>query len=173
MNDTTSTARVALKWGLITGLGLVVYSVILYTLDLTAIPWLGALIYVLLIVGLILGMREYRSANSGYMSYSEGLSIGALLSAIAGFLSSAFSVFYTTIIDPGFQERLYDQMREQMEEQGKLSDEKIDSMMEMTQKFQGPGITFFFGIFWFVLIGVILSLIIAAVMRKNKNNPFD
>jgi hypothetical protein len=173
MNETTSTARVSLKWGLITGVCLVVYSTILYTLDLTTIPWLGALIYVLLIAGLILAMREYRSANGGYMSYGDGISIGALLSAIAGMLSSAFSVFYTTVIDPGFQERLFDQMRDKMEEQGKMSDEQIDSMIEMSKKFQSPGLQFFFGILWIIVIGVIISLIIAAFMRKNKDNPFE
>ena len=173
MNETPSTARVALKWGLITGLALIIYSTFLYTLDLTTSPWLGGLIYIFLIIGLVLGMREYRMMNGGYMGYGEGVGLGALLSAVAGFLSSAFSVFYTTIIDPGFQARLFEQMREKLEEQGNISDEQIDSMIEMSQKFQTPGLQFIFGIFWLILVGVVLSLVVAAFIRRNKANPFD
>ncbi|MVM39197.1 DUF4199 family protein [Spirosoma sp. HMF3257] len=173
MNNQTSTARVALKWGLITGITLVVYSIILYTLDQATNRSLSLVIYAILIVGLVLGMRDYRTANDGYMSYGEGMSLGTLLSAIAGFLSSLFTVFYTQIIDPGFQQHLAEQVREQMEEQGNLSDEQIDQAIEMMQKFQSPGIAFAIGIFMTVLIGVIFSLIIAAFIRRNKTNPFE
>ncbi|MVM31028.1 DUF4199 family protein [Spirosoma sp. HMF4905] len=173
MNNQTSTARVALKWGLITGITLVVYSIILYTLDQTTNRSLSLVIYGILIAGLVLGMRDYRTANGGYMSYGEGMSLGTLLAAIAGFLSSLFNVFYTQIIDPGFQERLTEQVRSQMEEQGKLSDEQIDQAIEVMQKFQSPGITFAVGIFMTILIGVIFSLIIAAFIRRNKDNPFE
>ncbi|GAB4007036.1 DUF4199 domain-containing protein [Spirosoma sp. KCTC 42546] len=173
MNNQTSTARVALKWGLITGITLVLYSTILYTLDQATNRGLSLVIYGILIVGLILGMREYRSANEGYMSFGDGMSLGTLLSAIAGFLSSLFTIFYTNIIDPGFQERLTEQVREQMEEQGNMSDEQVDQAVDMMQKFQSPGITFAVGIFMTILIGVIFSLVIAAFIRKNKTNPFE
>lgn len=173
MNNQTSTARVALKWGLITGISLVLYSTILYTLDQTTNRGLSLIIYGILIVGLILGMRDYRTANEGYMSFGDGVGLGALLSAIAGFLSSLFSVFYTQVIDPGFQERVTEQVREQLEEQGNMSDEQVDQAVEMMQKFQSPGITFAVGIFMTILIGVIFSLVIAAFIRKNKTNPFE
>lgn len=173
MNSETSTARVALKWGLITGLALIVFSTVLYVLELTTNPWLGALLYAFLLAGLIAGMLEYRTANGGYIGYGEAVGLGALLSAVAGMLSTAFSVFYTTIIDPTFQERLFEQMRDKMEEDGNMSDEQIDQMIEMSQKFQSPGLQFVFGLFWLILIGTILSLIVAAFIRRNKTNPFE
>ena len=173
MDNQTTTARTALKWGLITGIALVVYSIILYTLNQTTNGALSLIIYGILIGGLIVGMREYRTTNGGYMTYGEGMSLGALLSAVAGLLSSAFTVFYTQVIDPGFQERLVGQVRDQMEEQGKLSDEQIDQAIEWMQKFQSPGLQFMFGLFGTILIGVVLSLIIAAFIRRNKTNPFD
>lgn len=173
MNNQTSTARVALKWGLITGITLIIYSTILYTLSQTTNTWLSLIIYAILIGGLILGMREYRLANEGYMTYGQGLGLGTQLAAIAGFLSSCFTVFYTQIIDTGFQERLTEQVREQMEEKGNLSDEQIDQAVEMMQKFQSPGLQFFFGLLGTILIGLIFSLVIAAFIRRNKTNPFD
>ncbi|CCH57280.1 hypothetical protein BN8_06691 [Fibrisoma limi BUZ 3] len=173
MDEKTSTARVALKWGLIIGIGTIIYSIVLFTLDLTTNRGLSVLTYGIFIAGLVLAMREFRTANGGYMTYGEGVGLGALASAIAGVLSSAFSVFYMTVIDPGFQERLMDQTREQLEEQGQLSDEQIDQAIEMGQSFQSPGLLFVFGIFGSILIGVLLTLIIAAIMRRNKANPFE
>ena len=173
MENQPSIARVALKWGVITGVALVLYSTLLYTLDILTNRGLSLIVYVILAVGLVLGMREYRTANGGYMTYGNGINIGALLSAVAGFISSAFSVFYTQIIDTGFQNRINEQIRAQMEEQGNLSDEQIDQALEIAQKFQSPGITFVVGIAGTVLVGVILSLIISAVIRRNKANPFD
>ena len=173
MENQTTTARTALKWGLITGIVLVVYSTILYTFNLTTNGALSLVIYGILIGGLILGMREYRTNNGGYMTYGEGMGLGALLSAVAGLLSSAFTVFYTQIIDPGFQERMVGQMRDQLEEQGKMSDEQIDQTIGWMQKFQSPGLQFIFGLLGTILIGVVLSLIIAAFIRRNKTNPFE
>ena len=118
-------------------------------------------------------MREYRTANAGYMTYGEGMGLGALLSAVAGLLSSIFSVFYTQIIDPGFQERITEQVREQLESSGNMSDEQVDQAVEMMGKFQSPGLQFLFGILGTILIGVVFSLIIAAILRKNKTNPFE
>ena len=172
MNQPTSTARVALKWGLITGITLIVYTTILYTLNLTTNGGLSIVIYGILIGGLVLGMRDYRTANDGYMTYSEGLGLGALLSAVAGFLSASFTVFYTQFIDTDFQARLAEQMREQLEEKN-LSDEQIDQSIELVQKMQTPGLQFIFGLLGTILIGVVFSLAIAAFIRRNKANPFE
>lgn len=173
MNNQPTTARTALKWGLITGIALIVYSTILYTFSQTTNSALSLIIYGILIVGLVLGMREYRLSNEGYMTYGQGMGLGTQLSAITGFLSSSFTVFYTQLIDPGFQERMTEQVREQMEEKGSMSDEQIDQAVEVMQKFQTPGLQFVFGLLGTILIGVIFSLIIAAFIRRNKTNPFD
>lgn len=172
MNNQPSTARIALKWGLITGVALVLYSAILFTSGQTTNRLLSLMVYAILIAGLILAMREYRTANEGYMNYGDGISVGALLSAVAGLLSSMFSVFYTQVIDPNFYSELSEQMRTQLEDQG-LSDEQIDQAIAIAQKVQSPGIAFFVGILSTVLLGVILSLIIAAFIRRSKPNPFE
>ena len=173
MTDQVSTARVALKWGLITGIALIIYSTLLYNLGQTVNGWLTIFIYGIIVAGLVLGMREYRTLNGGYLTFGEGVGLGALLSAVAGVLSSAYNVLYTTLIDPTVQERTMDQMREQLEDQGKLSDDQIDQALEISKTFQSPGLQFIAGIFGAILIGVVLSLIVAAIMRRHKASPFE
>lgn len=173
MNDQPSTARTALKWGAILGLTLMAITLVMYLTDQSTNPLFSGLTIGAMVAFLILAMRDYRSQNSGYMSYGEGLGLGALLAAIGGLLSSAFVTFYNVIIDPTVQQRALDQAREKLEEQGKLSDEQIDQAMELSQKFQSPGFTFIAGMFGTLFVGFLLSLIIAAFIRRNKANPFE
>ncbi len=173
MNEQPSTARIALKWGAILGLGLIVITLAMYLTDQTANPVFSVLTVVAMLACLVLAMRNFRSLNGGYMSYGEGLSIGALLSAVSGLLSAAFITFYNVVIDPTIQQRSIEQAREKFEEQGSLSDEQIDQAMEFSQKFQSPGFTFIAGVFGSLIMGFLLSLIVAAFIRRNKTNPFE
>jgi len=173
MNDQPSTARTALKWGAILGLVLMAITLIMYLTDQSTNPLFSGLTLGAVVALLVLAMRDYRTLNGGYMTYSEGLGIGALLSAVAGLLSSAFSTFYNVVIDPTVQQRAMDQAREKMEAQGNMSDESIDQAMEWSQKLQSPGFTFIAGVFGTVIVGFLLSLIVAAFIRRNKANPFE
>ncbi|MDB5240644.1 MAG: hypothetical protein JWP57_1269 [Spirosoma sp.] len=173
MNDDVSSARVALKWGLITGVALIVYSTLLNVLGQMTNGWLTVVVYVIIVVGLVLGMREFRSLNGDYLTFGQGMGLGALLSAVAGMISSTYNVLYNTVIDPGLQERFMNNMREQLEDQGKLSDDQIDQAMKISKMFQSPGLQFVAGIFGSILVGVFLSLIVAAVLRRHKANPFE
>lgn len=172
MNEQPSTARTALKWGGILGIALIVYSLFLFLTDKVGNTGFGLITYLITIVGITLAMRDYRTLNRGLMTYSEGLSVGTLTAGVSGLLSSLFSVFYTTVIDPGVMERVIDQARERLEESG-LSDEQIEQQIEFMNKFQSPGLTFAFGSIGSVVLGFLLSLIIAAFIRRTKANPFD
>lgn len=173
MNEQPSTARIALKWGAFLGLGLMAITLVMYLTDQTTNPVFSVLTVIAMIACLVLAMRDFRSQNGGYMSYGEGLGTGALLSAVAGLLSAAFITFYNVFIDPTIQQRAFEQAREKLEEQGGLSDDQIDQMMEMSQKFQSPGFTFIAGVFGTLIMGFLLSLIVAAFIRRNKTNPFE
>ncbi len=167
MNEQPSTAKLALKWGAIIGVASILFSTILFVTDQVqnrAISWIS---YLIIIVGLVLAMREYKQRNNNYMSYGEGVSLGALTSAVAGLLSSMYSVIYLTFIDPTMMQRAMEKMRDQYEEQG-MDDAQIERIMEMSQNFQSPGILFIFGILGTILMGVIFSLVIAAILRRNK-----
>ena len=163
-----SVARVALKYGVITAVAVIVYSTILNISDLVIDnQGLAYVSYLILAGGMVYAMRDFKAQNAGFMSYGQGLGIGSLLSAVVGLLSSIFSMLYTQFIDPTLMERAMDKAREDMEGRG-MSDAQIDAGMEMASKFQTPGMMFLMGIFAFLLLGFIIALIVAAIMRKNK-----
>ena len=60
---------------------------------------------------------------------------------------------------------------EKMESQGQ-SQQQIDMAMPYVEKFTTPGMITVFAFFGGVVIGVIIALIIAAIMKKPNPNPF-
>lgn len=167
MNEQPSSARIALKWGGILGLVLILITLIMYMTTPAGNPGFSVLTLVAMTAFLALGLLEYRRANEGFITYGEGMGIGALLSAIAGLLSSAFITFYNVVIDPTIQQRTMEAAREQLEKNN-MDDDQIDKAMELAQKFQSPGFVFVSGIFGTIIMGVLLTLIVAAVVRRNR-----
>jgi hypothetical protein len=117
-------------------------------------------------------MREFRTLNGGYLTISEGVGLGALSTAISGFISATYNVIYTTFIDTGIMEQMQNQARASLEDQGNLTDEQIEQTLDIMQKFQSPGLLFLSGILGSILVGVVFSLIISAFMRRKPDHPF-
>jgi Protein of unknown function (DUF4199) len=162
-----STARIALKWGLVTSVLIIIYTVVLYMTGYFKNPSLSWISFLILLIGIFLALREFKSMNNNYMSFSEGLGVGTLMSAVAGLIGSIFSYVYTNFIDTTIMQQMSDLQREQMEARG-MSSEQVEQAMEMATKFTSPGIIFLFGIIGYVFFGFILSLIVSAILKNSK-----
>ncbi|GAB3260534.1 hypothetical protein GCM10027347_24900 [Larkinella harenae] len=170
MEEKPSTARLALKWGLISGVIFMIYTTAINVTGQftnTVLPWLSLGISIVIIV---MAMREYRTLNGGFMSYGEGVGLGSLLSVVGALVSVTYNFIYMTFIDPTIRQQTLDKVREQLEDRG-MSDEQIEQALEMSEKFQSPGLQFVFGILAAGFFGLIISLIVAAFIRRNK--PFS
>lgn len=167
MEERTSTARVALKYGVLTSVIIMVYTTIINVTGLSQNQILTSLTFVFMIVAIVLAMKDYREQNKGFMSYGEGLGVGTLLSAVMGLLSSAFNMFYMQFIDSSLLMQGMNKVREDMEKRG-MDDSQIDQAMELSQRFMSPGIIFFMGVLVNILTGLVVSLIIAAILRREK-----
>lgn len=172
MEQQTTTARTALKWGVISGVGSMIFTTIIYVTGQVTNPslaWMGTIIPIL---AMVMGMKEFRSQNGGFMSYGQGLGIGALLSGIGGFLAGVYNYIYNEFVDPTLRQQILDKTREDLENRG-MDDTQIDAAIEMSSKFSTPGITFALGIFMAILLGFIVSLIVSAIMKKDKPLDFE
>lgn len=167
MEEKTSTARVALKYGVIGSVVIMVYSTIINVAGFSQNKILSSLAFVFMIVAVVLAMKDFREQNKGFMSYGEGLGLGTLVSAVMGLLSSAFTMFYIQFIDNTLLTQGMDQVREDMERRG-MDDSQIEQAMELSQKFMSPGVVFVMGVLGYVIMGFIISLIISAIFRREK-----
>lgn len=173
-----SPARVALKWGLMTALVEILMTSIRYALGYYFSFAFPALTLVILLVGLILAMRELREQNGGYMTYTEGLSLGVQMFAIIGLLDTTYTMVYTAFIDPDVVVKTLAQTRDFMEgfnvpdEQLEKYDEQMDALADQ-QKKGVSGISFITGILGWIFWGFLLSLLVSAFVSRKKTNPFD
>ncbi len=168
MEQKTSVAPIALKWGLIMGIVSIVYQVIVNLTEQFINPWVGGAALLIPILGLVFALREFRSQNNGFLTLGEALSTGTLAVAVSSMISSVFQQIYINFIDPSFPEKMMNKMREYFEDLG-LDEAVLEKQMDkMADQFNNPGISFFWQILVSILIGFILSLIIGAIMRKEK-----
>ncbi|RZJ94477.1 MAG: DUF4199 domain-containing protein [Hymenobacter sp.] len=162
-------AATAARYGLFTGIVNILYSFGLLATNQVgnaALGWISLLI--IPVVGIVLAQRDFRVKNAGFMSYGEGVGIGALLSLLNGLLSSVFSYVYREFIDPDVVRQVTEQMRNKLEQAGTMSDAQIDQAIAMSQKFSTGLIGFVIGLVSVTVVGTVLSLIISAFLKNAK-----
>jgi hypothetical protein len=160
-------SSVAIKYGLLTGLLSVVFSLILLLIQQqTDSPW-GWISYLILISGIVLAYREFKWQNRGYMTYGQGLGIGTLIGVVAGVLSAVFIYIYVAFIDSTILERTRENQIIEMERR-KMSDEQIDQAMELTAGLFGPGFMAVAAFIGSIILAFLFSLVIAALMRNSR-----
>jgi len=166
-STSVTTTAVGLRYGLLVGLVSIIFSFILFVTqaDQSPVRWLGLII---LIGGMVLAHNAYKQANNGYMSYAEGLGIGAFMSVISGVLSTAFSFVYMKFVDPEYMGRIMETTRASMEAKGNMTDEQIDQAMAMAQKFSSGGWMVLFGILGSLLFGFLIALLVSAITKNSK-----
>ncbi|QJX45597.1 DUF4199 domain-containing protein [Hymenobacter taeanensis] len=168
-NTTTpvSPSSAGIRYGLITGLVTVIVTLAINMSGLEQSPakWLSFLV---LLAGIWMAHTYFKQHNNGFMSYSQGLGIGSLLSAITGLLNGIVSYVYINFVDTEFLTRSMERARAEMEAQGKLNDEQIDQALGMAAKFTNGPFMLIGAILGTLLFGFIFSLIISAITKHTR-----
>jgi len=170
MNE-VSTNSVAVKYGIILTIGLVVYTAVLYFADLFTNQALGYVSYLIIILTLVLAYRDYKSQTGGYMKFGQGIGIAAVMLLIATGINSIFSYVYISFIDPGFTEKMKQMTYETLEKQN-MPPEQIEAAMEMSSWSTSAGFIAVAGFFGTFIIGLIIALVVSAIMKNNPPEEF-
>jgi uncharacterized membrane protein YciS (DUF1049 family) len=151
---------------------IIVYSIIVYFAGLQANQALSYVTYAILVLGVVYFVNAYGKANDYRMSFGNLFAYGFKVTAFTALVFIAFLIIFNLIF-PEFREKIFEMMRQNLEKQGKLTDEQIGSYVESMRKlfmvFIIAGTLFFFAIF-----GAIGGLIGAAVTKRNPpSSPFE
>jgi hypothetical protein len=158
----------ALTWGVIIGLISIVYSVILYMLNQSFNRALGYAGIIIIIIGLAIAMKSYRdNVLDGVLPFGKAFGFGVLIVVVAGLLGAIFTYLLYAIIDTGLQEKLVEYTRDKMLDKG-VSEAQLNMILERAQKFQKPVPLAIFGFIISCLGGTVLSLIMAAIFKKEE-----
>ena len=173
MEKKVSVWQATLNSGLILGLALVIYTLLLYFLDQTFNKTLGYISILIIIVGLILGIKAFRDdSRGGLMSYGQGVGAGTIIGLYAGIIGAIFTFLLYKVIDPDLMGKLLTFTEENLVESGRVPEEMIEQTMEIQKKFMTPWIMSVMSIINYVFFGVVVSLI-ASIFLKKEGNPFQ
>jgi hypothetical protein len=168
-----SKTKVAMTFGAYNGLSAVIVMILFYLIDFDAQSKIPSVItYALMTLFIVLGMRTFRDRdNDGFISYGSAVGTGTLISLIGGVIQSVYSVIFIKFIDPSFTEKAIEVARQKLIEDG-TPDNQIEMGLEIARTMMSPMWLFFFGIIGSLFVGAIISLIVAAFVKKEAN-PFQ
>ncbi|GAP44357.1 hypothetical protein TBC1_12161 [Lentimicrobium saccharophilum] len=160
----------ALRYGLYTAAAFVLFSLLLYSVDVSRTGWVNYLSFVILIIGIVIATIAYRDKiNSGFLSYGRCLSIGVLISLVVGIVMAIYSYVFFTYFDPGALDKLLEASEQEMINRG-MSDEEIDLAMPFTEKMMSPVFLSITSLLSMVLYGTVFSLITSIFIKKEDNS---
>jgi DNA-binding transcriptional regulator of glucitol operon len=164
------TGKYALNFGLLLGGISVIFTFILYTMDMHYQGGISVLIVslVLSLAAIILGLIQFRKANNGFMSFGQALKIGVGICLIGGIVSILFNQILVNVIDPETMSKAMEYARVQLQETTNMTSDQIDSQLEMQQKFSTPVMQTAFGLLFSLFFGFVLTLIPALVLKKSQ-----
>ena len=158
--------------GLLISLVLIVIGLGIYFGGLMQNKSVGFLQYIVLIGGVIWGCIIYANQMEHNVTYGNVFAHGFKITAVITVIMIVYTVLALTFLFPEMKDIALQQARENMEKSGNITDEQIDKALGLTSKFFT---TFAIAgiLVGFLVIGLISSLIGAAVAKKNPQNPFQ
>lgn len=164
------TGKFALTYGLILGVISVIYAFMLYSMDM---HYQGGMAVFLISIGLslaalIIAMIQFKKANNGFMSFAQALKVGVGVCLVGGIIGIIFNQLMSNVIDPEMMSKAMEYQRNELMESTALTTEQIDAQLEMGAKFQTPLMQVLIGLIFSIVLGFILSLIPALVLKKQE-----
>lgn len=165
---TPSIWPIALKYGALTGVLFILYTLFTYISGNFGNFVINLLLSLAIAtVGIVLAMREYKQQNFGYMTYGKGLGIGIVVMVIASIISGIFSYIYIAFIDPSIVDKMIEASIAQMAGFG-LDEEMLDEQRDQMAEGFTPLKQLINAVVGGLFSGLILSLIISAIMKHNR-----
>jgi len=159
--------------GLILGLVGIVYSLVMWFLDLS-FNKVQALVFILVQLAMLFYLlKSYRdNFRHGQITYGQSVGAGTIIFLYYGIIMAVFTYILYTVIDTGLLDKQLAFMEEEYLKRG-MPQAAVDASMSIQAKILKPAIMAPLGILSSVVGGVIYSLIISIFVRKEGNPLID
>jgi len=158
----------ALKFGFLGGVTGILISLILFFGNLQYESWSKWLQTLVMLVAIILGIKTIADTNKNKLvSFGALFKGGMLITAVVTTISILYFILYSNFIETDFINNILELTRKQLEEKG-LTEDQIEKTLEMSKTFMHPGIMAAISLFSSMSMGAILSLIGAAIFKREK-----
>jgi hypothetical protein len=164
--------RHSIIYGAYTGGGLILFSLLTYSVDIDFQSPLMYLAFLLLAAGIFMGIKSYRdNFLGGFISYGKCIALGVMISLFASILLAIYSYLFFTFFDTSMIKKILDETEENLVKKG-MSDEQIEMAMKYTAKFMQPLWMSAMSILMYTFWGTIISLIIG-IFAKKEDPSFE
>jgi len=171
MEQNVNVWKANLTNGLIMGLIGIVFSLVVYFLDLTFNKSIGYIFLLISVFLLYYFIKSYRDNYlHGQITYGQSVGAGVIIFLYYAIISSIFTYILYTVIDTDLTNKLLAYTEEQTIKSGKVPEGSIDTVMAFQKKFLKPGIMVLVGFFINMFFGTIISLIVS-IFTKKEGNP--
>ncbi|MCQ0111256.1 Protein of unknown function [Zhouia amylolytica] len=165
-NTQPKTGKFALRFGLILGAISIVFSLMLFSLDMhyeqnTAAGIIGIVIMAAVVS---IAIFQYRKANNNVLTLSQALKVGIGVALIAGVIGVIYQYLLVNVIDASFMEKFAEMQRAKLTEMGKFTSEEIDKQIEASKNYFWIGYPI--ALIMSLFFGFIVSLIAGLIMKK-------
>jgi hypothetical protein len=175
VNTTNTPTTSPIQLGIVFGVIMVLEFVLLYIMDIDPIssPMVGTIMntcnYLIFPIILIYYVcSTYKKSNFGFISFGECLKKGVTVCLIAGLIYSLFSVVFNYFFPEFVEDILRKTKAVMMEKSPEMTSEQLEMAMTWTKKFMNPMVMVPVTVLMFSFIGLIYSLIIGAIVKKDK-----
>ncbi|MEI6049297.1 MAG: DUF4199 domain-containing protein [Bacteroidota bacterium] len=173
MEQTVNPWKTNLSNGLILALVGIVYSLVMYFLDLTFNPIQGYVFMVIQVALLFFLLKSYRdNYMHGQITYGQAVGAGVIICLYYAVIMAVFTYILYAVIDPGLVGKQLAFAEEAMVKKG-VPQAAIDAGMNIQAKMMKPAIMAPISIFGNMLWGVILTLLVSIFIKKEGNPLLD
>ncbi|MBI3112804.1 MAG: DUF4199 domain-containing protein [Ignavibacteriales bacterium] len=162
--------RSLLLYGLASGAAMALYATVEFAVGLhgrylSVGQYVGYLRYVILFLGLFLGVKNVRDQQKGgAIGYGKVLQIGFVISLVAGVIITIYEILYNEYINPGFMEDYIQFTIAGMRESG-ATEAAMEALREQAKAWSTPGAQIAFYLGETLMLGVLFSLILGGIMK--------
>jgi len=159
--------------GLILGLVGIVYSLVVYFLNMYLNKAQGYVFMLVEFAVLFFLVKSYRdNFKHGMITYGDALGVSIIICLYYAIIMAIFTYILYTVIDSGLLDKQLAMAEEMMQKKG-MPQSTIDAGMSIQRKMMKPAFMAPFSILGNMILGLIISLIVAAFVRKEGNPLLD
>jgi hypothetical protein len=165
-----SPTKVATKWALINAFAIILITFAFEYLNVDTTSGAQYITYVPFIAFLLLTQVEHKKELGGYITFGRAFSAGFRYALFTGLIIAVFMYIYLAFVSPEVLEKSMAAQESAMLDRG-MSSSEVDKAMEIGKSW-GPIMAAFFTAVAYAIFGAVVSLIGAAIFKKERS-PYD
>ena len=158
--------------GIILGLALIVFDLILFLMDVDRESKLRYVGYLIMAGVIFWAMTTYRDKQlGGFISYGKAFGVGFWTGIIGSVIAVIYTYIYFTAIDPGVMDEIILAAEEEaLNANPNMSDEQLEQTLSLVETFTSAPVITGFVMFFNAIGAAVLSLLIAIFVKREDNS---